>query len=87
MQKKTESIAIRITPQQRLLIEEHAKKENKNLTDFLRKAVFSYINQIDNNINLLSSEEIEPKLINILNSSKAIQNDIEFLNKKLNGGK
>jgi hypothetical protein len=84
--KKTESIAVRITPYQRQIIEKHAEKENMNLTSFLRKAIFSYINQVENKVNLLSSEEIEPKLKNILNLSKIIHGDAELLNKKLNGG-
>jgi len=63
-----------------------AEKESLNLTNFLRKAIFTYIDQINNNVKLLCSEEIEPKLSDILNLSKIIQDDIEYLNKKLKGG-
>lgn len=85
-ERRNESIAIRIFPSQRKIIEEMAKKESLSLTNFLRKAVFPYIDQSNNNVKLLSSEEIEPKLSDILNLSKIIQDDIEYLNKKLKGG-
>lgn len=85
-ERRNEAITIRVFPSQRKIIEKMAEKESLNLTNFLRKAIFTYIDQINNNVKLLCSEEIEPKLSDILNLSKIIQDDIEYLNKKLKGG-
>ena len=76
---KDQIIAVRFSKDERKLIEIYAKNRNYTLTDFVRKAVLAYMNELKNNVGILNPDEINDTLKTIENSADLILEKIKLL--------
>ena len=80
--KKDQTIGIRFSKKEREIIEIYAKNRNYTLTEFIRKAVFSHMNELHDNVGILNSDEINNNLKSIQESAELIIKNIQSLSKK-----
>lgn len=79
---KGQIIAVRFSKDERKFIEIYAKNRNYTLTDFVRKAVLVYMNELHNNVGIINPEEINETLKTIEHSAELILKNIKLLNNK-----
>ena len=82
-EKRDQTIGIRFTSRERELIEDFAEKRNSSLTEFIREAVFSHMNNLVDNTDKIDLEVFLKNFKQITNATRIINKSIEKLKKKL----
>ena len=81
--KRDQTIGIRFTSRERELIEDFAEKRNSSLTEFIREAVFSHMNNLVDNTDKIDLEVFLKNFKQITNATRIINKSIDKLKKKL----
>ncbi len=81
--KRDQTIGIRFTSRERELIEDFAEKRNGSLTEFIREAIFSHMNNLVNNTDKIDLEVVFKNFKQITNATRIINKSIDKLKKKL----
>ena len=81
--KRDQTIGIRFTSRERELIEDFAEKRHNSLTEFIREAVFSHMNNLVNKSDQIDLEVLLKNFNLITNATRVINKSIDKLKKKL----
>ena len=81
--KKDQTIGIRFTSREREIIEDFAEKRNSSLTEFIREAVFSHMNNLVDKSDPIDLEVLLTNFDTITNATRVINKSIAKLKKKL----
>ena len=77
-------IGIRFTKKERKIIEGLAENRHITITDFIREAVFSHINNLKNNANIIEVDFFMQKFGIISDSIETIENCVKYMKKEFN---
>jgi len=61
------------------IIEHFAESQNRNLTDFIREAIFSHMNNLIENVGIINLDKLIKELEKIEDSTKITFNSIEII--------
>jgi len=81
--KRDQTIGIRFTSREREIIEDFAEKRNSSLTEFIREAVFSHMNNLVDKSDPIDLEVLLTNFDTITNATRVINKSIAKLKKKL----
>lgn len=81
--KRDQTIGIRFTSRERELIEDFSEKRNSSLTEFVREAVFSHMNNLVDNSDKIDLEVFQKNFKLITNATRLINKSIDKLKRNL----
>ncbi len=81
--RRDQTIGVRFTSREREIIEDFAEKRNSSLTEFIREAVFSHMNDLVDNNDQIDLEVLLSNFDVITNATRVINKSITKLKKKL----
>lgn len=82
-EKRDQTIGIRFTSRERELIEDFSEKRNSSLTEFVREAVFSHMNNLVDNSDKIDLEVFQKNFKLITNATRLINKSIDKLKRNL----
>lgn len=78
-EKREQLIGARFTRREREIIENFVESQNTNITDFVREAIFSHMNNLKENVGIINLDKIIEELGKIEDSSKITMNSLDTL--------
>jgi len=78
-EKREQLIGARFTKREKEIIENFVKSQNTNITDFVREAIFSHMNNLKENVGIINLDTLIEELGKIEDTTKITMNSLDTL--------